>query len=367
MSGRTAVEAAKPNMIREDDPKADEFKEVGEELPPPNRDEVDPNEDPRLAIANKHREKHRNFDEDEEPAPGEGGEPAENQNIDMPPGDSETVEIVVYGKAYDVPREKVEKAGGIQAYQKEVAVSEGFKQVAQQKNELDLRAQDLLKREEDLKRRENELKSSESQDLPSLDDPNKQADPPQGDQNNVSDLIKKSREALLDGDDEGYDAALAELVNISKGDSRNNRDTSVDVSEIEQRAAERAVNELEQRTFANKVHKAREQLYIDHPELKKDRRLFLQVDQESSVVMRENPGMEPHEVLTKAYDNVKNWLGNDGAQQEDSDTALDQKRDEKRSFHVPRSQGGRNPAPEKPQPESRSSYVERVRKQRGLE
>ena len=243
-----------------------------------------------------------------------------------------------------VERERVEKAGGVQAYQKEVAVNQGFKDLAEQRKLFDKEQKAFQLRQ---------AEAAAAQMLPSpdaLETPNL---PTSGDYKtkSIAELIKLEHSALIDGDDDVATAAALEL--------HNRRENTSDPAQI----VEQTTNAIEARNRAKNIVTSRAKFLDAHPELKRDTRLFEMVDQETNVVMANNPELtEPSDIMERAYLNIKNWKGNSK-----SSTSMDDKQNEKRENKRPVQASGRVTSTPEPAPQTNSDYIQQLRVSRGLE
>jgi len=271
----------------------------------------------------------------------------------------EMVEIKVHGRSIMVEKDKIEKAGGVVAYQKEVAVQQGFQDLAQQRKNLEAREQMIAQREQQLQKQAA---------LPTLD--KQQAKPqttqndppaPTGDQPNMAALIKQHREALLDGDDETADNLLAELLSIPH---KAQKEQGFDPDQLIQQATQQAVQNIEQRERNKSLVKARDKLYQDHPELNQDTRLFQAVDEETVKVEREHPDWEPAQILVESWNRVDQWRSG-GRPERQQSASSEQKQQEKRAMSHPKAANGRAQAPPQPKVQTRSDIVNQLRAARG--
>jgi len=86
------------------------------------------------------------------------------------------------------------------------------------------------------------------------------------------------------------------------------------------------------------------------------------VDHETDRVVEDFPDYDPAQVLEEAFNRVMEWRGGERPQ-----ASLDTKLNEKRTIRQPRGSSLRSqPAPAKKR-ETRSEYVQKQRKMRGLE
>lgn len=356
----TQVEAVKPVHASRDDEAIETkvvhveqgIKEKTEaELESPPKEEVEL--EPREAIAQKFQEEQRNFAEDDSEKATKTAEadvindkPAEDIDAPKP----EMVEIKVNKRIIMVEREKVEKAGGIVAYQKEVAVMQGFKDLAAQKKILDDRTQVLDTREQSLADKESTL--------PKLDEPEPNAadpkDPPvQGDQKMIQ-LADEYHQAYLDGHDEKARNLLLQLVATPKTE-----ESRLDPEGFALQVADKAERITKERNLNREIFTAKDDLLKKHPELKTDTRLFTAVDDETNIVEREFPSYTPSQVMEEAYRRVNSWKG------DHKSDSMNDKENEKRSMNRPRAGTRRvETPPPTPRPKD-SDYIKDLRKSRG--
>ncbi len=373
MAGRTEAEPAKAVAKRSAD--EIEITETVQVEDPPKDDE--PAEGSREAIAKKYSEnRHKQarednqklYDEqqaqsDPEPEP----EPDPEQPVDKsadPVDKSETADkisteepeeiaIVVNGRTIMVDKAKVEAKGGVAAYQKEVAVMDGFQANAQRTKELDEWEQRLKEQQAQLQQ--------QTLAPPQVDAPAEVTDPPQpGDQPSVAELATKYRELLLDGEDKKADEVFVQIVSTSQ-----TKQPGLDPATITREAANQAVDTLEKRDYKKSVAEARQQLFDDHPELKTDERLFQSVNNETKLVKRENPTWTPAQVMQKAWENVENWRGGPKPADPEVPDNIDQKQAEKRAMIRPQPTTGRAKAPPPEPRPTNSDYVQKIQKARG--
>ncbi|MEE8364193.1 MAG: hypothetical protein V3R76_00265 [Gammaproteobacteria bacterium] len=313
---------------------------------PPEPIDFEDMDDPRLQIAKKHDEKHRNFIENDESEVVTDGP----TDIIGAGDDPEMVEVKVFGQVRMVEKSKVDKAGGIQAYQKSQAVQAGMEDNARQRDTLDTRAIALDERE----RRVADYEAS----LPTLD-ANKATppeDPPSTGDQSIDVLARETMTALYDGEDNAPEL-LAQLVKAGKVQGK-----PIDENAIVTRVA----GELEKRNRHRQVNTARKVLYDNHPELDRnsdqfDIRLWEAVNGETIVVERQDPGLEPQQVLDEAYRRISEWKG------EHKTESMTDKAAVKRQMNRPRASSGRYISPPPPPVKTPSDYIAALRKSRGQE
>lgn len=324
------------------------------------KEKIDQHEDPRMAIAKKHDEaRDKQVKEDNARIRKEIDDQNLEPVVDKPETadkidgiDSAKIPIVIHGKERMVDKDKVDKAGGIAAYQKEVAVMQGFKDVAEQKKVLDAREREISEREANIGK----------QELPALDDPKantKEAVPtdlPSDDQPTVEDLIKQQREAVLDGDDSLADDLMKQLLNVHKPVKQQELNKDSVVSEAASKSAEIVIEQQYQQT----VQDAKTDLFKAHPDLKTDARLFQAVDDETVRVQHEFPDYTPTQVLTESYNRVQSWRG-----KPNKPDSMSTKENEKRALNTPKSSTGRADAPPPTPTKTNADYVTKLKEARG--
>jgi len=328
----------------------DETVVLEDPTPAPEPIDLEDMDDPRLSIAKKHDEKHRNFSENDE------SELEPDDSTDIIAGDDdepEMVEIKIYGETRSVDAEKIDKMPGdtrearIQAYQKQQAVDAGMQDNARQRDTLDDRAKALDERERQIAKYEASLPT------PGATKGQTPGDPPiTGDQTIA--LAQKYQEAVYDGE-ENAPQLLAELIQTGK-----NQGIPIDENVVISRAAD----ELERRTRRKQVTAATTALIDAHPELDKedsqyDQRLWTAIDDETMVVERQHSDWEPQEVMDEAYKRISAWKGTHKT------SSMTEKAKEKRQMNRPRAASGRYQKPPPPPARTASDYVKELREKRG--
>ena len=319
----------------------------GEAEPPEYEDQVVDHDDPRLLIAKKHDEQNRQF-EDEESIEESDDELEDGESLDIITNEygDELVEAVVLGETRLVEKSKVEKAGGLTNYQKQAAADERLRQANSKEQDLERREREIAQREEQLRQ------AAPSSDV--QDGQNPELDPPtSGDQEDVRELAKRYNAALLDGEEDEAADIMAKMVSRTRG-------TQIDPEKL----VDRVASTLDERNYQESLGKAFRGLVSEHPELDResdryDPILFRMVDEQTTTVARDNPGMEPADVMNKAYSQIQSWRG------KPNKTSMSKKAESKRSMNRPRASTG-SPTSPPPAPEpTASDYVAKVRASRG--
>jgi len=358
---RTLAEPVRPNMVTD----RDEEKSAKPSLQ--NDDDQLPSEeelDPRERIARKYEKDNYGIDHDDapEPEPAAQGDKVETKpvedELDTPP-EPETVEIKVNGRTLTVDKAKVDAVGGVEFYQKQVAVGDGFKDLAEQRKRLDEEKAALEEEKRRLHTQQPNLPPADdstqtSQDLPTSDDQRREK----------ADLVKKHREALLDGDDKTADKLMMELLGSAQGSQPATQ--PIDPEELEGRVINKAVALMTEQGQQKEIRSAGDQFFGENPELLIDKRLFAAVDDETNVVAAEHPTWGTKQVMDEAYNRVQEWRGITPGSPKPSTPPTDRV-SEKRSLRSPRAGTGRATTPPQKPPQTNSEYVTQLRKARGLE
>jgi len=287
-------------------------------------------------------------EEEEEAHTTKVQEEQEGENPDI-------VQIKVNGRVLEVDRAKVEQAGGIELYQKQVAVNDGFQQIAEQRRILEQQQIEFAERQaaSEAARKAASEAAKQVESTQSL--------PPQKDdrRDEIVEGVRKYREALLDGDDKGSDEALLELLmsNQTTVQVQQPEPQSVDVAAISQSAAAL----LKQEVQKERMDESRNQFYSDNPEVLSDPILFQAVDATTVVVQQENPGWGVDKILNESMDRVNQWRGVNQPKVERTTKVA-----EKRKLKAPKSSTIRAKAKEQPKHQTRADYVQQLRQQRGL-
>jgi hypothetical protein len=330
-------------------------------------DTVANEDDPRLTIAKKHDETQRQFDTE---GMDEGTQDNESvvESSDLPDiidaGDlkDEFIEVKIYDEVRRVSKSKVDKAGGVQAYQKQVAVAEGFQRNATRTQELDERENRIKKRELDTAAQPDELPTLDAQQVQTTnpDDP-----PAKGDQS-LEKLLTDYHEALLEGDDDLRDQLALKLHKRNSESSQPlNMDTMID--RVADKAADKlATREADERTRQRLIDttEAADALIAKVPKLQHrhkdfDRLLYNAINDETDIIEREHPDWEPAKVIAESWNKVKSWKGGTNV------STMSKKQEQKRGMNRPLANSGRNtPAPADPV-RTDSDYVTDLKKSRG--
>ena len=310
--------------------------------------------DPREVIARKFEQKRYGepaaaVDDVIETPPEEDEPPA--------PSEPEKVEVKVNGRVLLVDKAKVDAMGGVELYQKQVALSEGFKDLAAQKKQFEQQQAALKETRQPQPQTKPSLPTKDdskepSHDLPVSDDQRQQK---------RAELVRKHREALLDGDDATADKLMLELLGTAQPTMAST--PPINPAELEEHVVQRTVALMTEGERKRELTKAGNDFFSDNPELLTDQRLFVAVDAETNLVAKEHPTWSPREVMNEAYNRVQQWRGTS----KPTSSTPASKIAEKRALNSPRAGTGRAEPPPAPRQQTDSEYVTQLRKQRGLE
>lgn len=327
------------------------------------------NLDPRERIARKFAKEQRGYEHPEtDDVTPDNDDQIKAQEDDEPPAPSdpepdpepEKVEIKVNGRVLQVDKEKVDAAGGVEFYQKQVAVNEGFKDLAAQRRQIEQEKQALEQEKLELQKSSNQTppqsdeSQNASQDLPVSGDQR---------QGNRAELVRKHREALLDGDDATADELMMQLLGETQAQPTTPPQPQIDETVV----ASKAVELLDERTAQRNLADAGNRVFEENPELLTDKNLFNRVDGLTNLVKAEHPDWNDYEVMTESVKWAKQLNGEAPAPAADPTPPANTKVAEKRALNTPRANTGRAKAPPPPRQQTNSEYVTALRKSRGLE
>jgi hypothetical protein len=334
--------------IEDEDLKVDGVEIIADKpvLERPNDEEEFDSNDPRAAIYAK-RDAQLKAEMQAEPVASSVA-----QAVAVEEENSDEVKVVINGKEKLVSQARIDAAGGIVAYQKQAAASELLNQASAEARRIREQEAQILERERQLSIREQEIQNqSFKTPAPSNDD-------------NEDALLaaKEYHEAILDGD---MDKASRLLLQIQAAQSV----ATVDKNEVANEAVRRARQELdversrqEQQQFEIERQEANFDFEARFPLVADDPKLRALANQETIDLQAAHPTWTPKEIITAAAQSVQNW-----ASERLAISSTDQKLAAKRGTSNIR--GGSVVAAQRqaPAPQTKSNYVEQLRKARGLE
>lgn len=302
-------------------------------------DDVGSVDDARAAIYAKHQERRK-----------------EELGVQNASPDDE-ITVKVNGKERQVPRSKIDAAGGIEAYQKNAAASEILNQASAEARRVKEEAEQLERRRRELDEREQRLSQAAAAaterpattELPATADAQKA-------------LVRQYHDAMLDGD---VDKAGELLIQINAASAT----TAVNPDEIASRAVQRAKEEL---TADQRKKKAEEfeadrlaavaDFKTNHKDLASNPDAFGLVDSKTVEVHREHPDWSAKAIIDEAANRVRSLIKSVA-----TPSTTDEKLEAKRNRTQVNGGSARVVNRPAPKPQSNSDYVAALRKQRGLD
>lgn len=265
--------------------------------------------------------------------------------------ESKTVEVKINGETLFVDREKIDKAGGIDIYQKRRGAEEGLQSLSNQRK--------MFKQEQNEFALQQAL-FAEGQRLSTQDGIKKETNVPP----NIGErkeLVKQYHQAMYDGDDEKANELFLEL---NQGMQAPQVVTpKINEELIVEKAATRTRQRIAQELRAEEQQKANASFADDHPIVAGDTKLFDMASQETVNLQVQHPDWSPAKVISEAARTVEKWYeGVSGG-----NTTADDKLADKRTISAVKTASGRSTPPPPIKHETNSDYITKLRKQRGLE
>ena len=262
---------------------------------------------------------------------------------------SDEVTVVINGKEKLISQARIDAAGGVVAYQKQAAASEMLNQASAEVRRVREQEAQIIERERQLSLREQEIQ-------------NQSFRTPAPSNMDALSVAKEYHEAILDGD---LDKASRLLLQIQTAQQV----ATVDKNEVANEAVRRARQELEQerrqqeqRQFETERQEANFDFEARFPDVADDPKLRALANQETIALQQAHPTWTPKEIIIAAAQSVQKW-----ATERTAISSTDQKLAAKRGTSNIR--GGSVVAAQRqaPAPQTKSNYVEQLRKARGLE
>jgi len=332
------------DTIREDVPSFEvEAKPEVIEIDVPE-DQAMSEDDPRAAIYKKHAEQRKSDGEGviigTESEAGPEAKPAEIVD--------EEISVKVNGKERKVHKSKVEAAGGIDAYQKNAAASELL-------NQASAKARQLAEYEANLAAREQRIQQAEQQTQ-------QRASPATlPDEGAMKQLAGKYHEAMLDGD---IDTANTLLIQLQAA-----RGATPDAEAIARRAVadvraefQREQQAAQQERFNRGLVEAKAKFEDEYSDIASDPELFNMTDAKTLEIYQQHPDWEPQAIIDTAAKQVREWFSGKVGTSAPSDKLA-----AKRAQTTVRGGSAKAIPRQAPPPQTKSQYVDSLRKARGLE
>lgn len=267
------------------------------------------------------------------------------------PVTDEEITVKVNGREKQVPKSKVDAAGGVEAYQKNAAASEMLNQASAKHKELQQIEARLAEKARQIEEKERLLHATTQQSA--------HAGLP--DAGALKAMARQYHEAMLDGN---LDIADDLLLKMNAAQTA----TAINPEDIATRAVQRARAELtaEQRQQqAARFEADRQEAVAEFQEKYKDLAVnpdaHSLVDAKTIEVHREHPDWGPKAIIHEAANRVKSMIQNVSGIGRPSD-----KLEAKRQMTQIRSGSARTAPKPAPRPQTNSEYVASLRQQRGL-
>lgn len=310
---------------------------------PENEEEFDSN-DPRAAIyAKRDAQLKAEMQVETAVAPVAAAETAEETN-------SDEVKVIVNGKEKLVSQARIDAAGGIVAYQKQAAASELLNQASAEARRIREQEAQILEREQRLALREQEIqRQSFSTPAPSNEDA-------------LLAVSKEYHDALLDGDTDKASKLLIQMQTARNVATVNKEEIASEAVRKARQELEREKAQQEQERFEMERQEANFDFEARFPEVADDPKLRALANQETIALQAAHPTWTPKEIITAAAQSVQRW-----ATERLAISSADQKLAAKRGQNNIRGATVIAAQRQAPPPQTKSNYVEQLRKSRGLE
>lgn len=268
----------------------------------------------------------------------------------------EEVTVKVNGRERQVPRSKIDAAGGIEPYQKNAAASEILNQASAEARRVREQTDALAIRERDIAEREKRLSQASANPAPASELP--------ADAGALKTLARQYHDAMLDGD---LDKADELLLRLNAAPSA----TAINPEEIATRAVQRAREELtadDRRKAAERFEADRLEAVAEFPTKYKDLASNPDahglVDAKTLEVHREHPEWSAKAIIDEAATRVRNLIRSVSTPTANS---TQEKLEAKRNLTQISGGSARTVPRPAPRPQTKSEYVGDLRKQRGLD
>lgn len=278
-------------------------------------------------------------EDDEDPDVEESAEQEEQEEPEQ-----DLVTIKVDGKEQQVPRDEVYKFG-IRAMQKEIAADARLAEAANMRRQLESERYAMQKREAEIRALAAQMEKKDQN-----------TGHPTAGAKEYRDIAKAALKAMYDGEE---DAAVDQLVRLSEG---RNHVTPEDLQRMAAEASRQAKlevqQELRQEKWNTEVQEAREWFEREHKDIATDPEWRTMADRETADLMTQHPDWFPKQIVKEAAARI--------AKLRKSIPEPVSRRSAKQAIDNPRTASGRLPAPKEPSPQTRSQYIQELRRSRGL-
>ena len=275
----------------------------------------------------------------------------------------ELVEVKINGQLRQIPSEKIEKAGGIELYQKTVSANEGLKEVSDERKKLQDERQQFDQWQSEQKQK---LSQSAAPPAKGEQQQDERRDPPLGDQNKALDLAKQYREAMYEGEETKADEIMTRMMSLKEAQNQGSATPStqeIDVEAIKTEAADLATKTIEQRERSKSLKTAQQAFDDNFSDIKGDPELFKMADRKTLEIQRDNPDWSPQQIIEESGKQVRAWVEKFGGKP--APNTRNEKLDAKRGMQSVKAGTGKAKAPAPAKQETRSDYITRLRESRG--
>ena len=234
-----------------------------------------------------------------------------------------------------------------------------IKATAQKNESADIRLQKASERERALKDYESKLVREEQRILALQKTP--QPSSQDAGSEDSSEALKEAIESIYDGETE---SAVEKLKNIMQG----RQEPTLDMSELASMAKEEALTvlreEARQKEYADSLAKGTSWINENHSDIMENPTMRSIVDQQTVVIMRENPSLSPEEVIKQATEKVLSITNKKADSQEESSRASAKSQ---LQSHPKRQSGKRYSPPKEPVIDnSPAAVIAREKQRRGM-
>lgn len=307
--------------------------------------------DPRVAIYAK-RDAKLKAEMQLPAAPAEKAAPAAQEEEKAPETKSDEVTVIINGKERLISQVRIDAAGGIIAYQKQAAASELLNQASAEARRLKEHETQILERERQLALREQEELNRQS----------KINTPAPSNEDALVAAAKEYHEAILEGEMDKASRLLVQMQAAHQGATVNKDELAGEAVRRARQEMESERSQQEQRLFEIERQEANFDFEARFPDVADDPKLRALANQETIALQQAHPTWSPKDVIVAAAQSVQKW-----ATERLAISSTDQKLAAKRGQSNIRGATVIAAQRQAPPPQTKSNYVEQLRKARGLE
>ena len=259
------------------------------------------------------------------------------------------ITVVVNGKEKLVAQSRINAAGGVAAYQKSAAASEMLNQASADSRRLREQEVQLQERERLLIVREQQMNQPEKVAGPSSQDALRQ-------------IAKEYHEAILDGEMEKAGELLIQLQATPRAMVEGKNEVAAEAVRVARAEMERDRSDAADKLFEANRQDAVLDFQERFPDVADDPKLRAMADSETVTIQQAHPTWTPKEIINEAAQSVRKWIT-----ERTAIPSAERKLDAKRGLGNIRGGSAVAVTRQAPPPQTKSNYVENLRKQRGLE